>query len=121
VKQKVEGAPTPAPLSPGILAEGRTLYVSGQVPVRDGQPVTGGVEEQTRACLENIGDVLQAGGATFSDVVRCGVYLRDIDDFPQMNSVYETFFDEPRPARTTIGAPLVGEILVEIDCVAVLG
>lgn len=121
MKQQILGSTTTAPLSPGIAAEGRTLYVSGQVPVRDGATVEGGIAEQTRQVLQNLGAVLEAGGATFADVVRCGVYLSDIGDFEAMNRVYEGFFPEPRPARTTIGAPLVGGILVEIDCVAVLG
>lgn len=120
MKQQVQGTTTTAPLSPGILAEGRVLYVSGQVPVRDGRPVEGDIGAQTRQVLENVGAVLRAGGATFADVVRCGVYLANIEDFPAMNAVYETFFPEPPPARTTIGAPLVGGIAVEIDCVAVL-
>jgi 2-iminobutanoate/2-iminopropanoate deaminase len=120
MKQAVQGTTTTAPLSPGIVAEGRVLYVSGQVPVRNGERVSGDIREQTRQVLENVGTVLQAGGATFADVVRCGVYLVDIDDFADMNAVYETFFPEPRPARTTIGAPLVGGIAVEIDCIAVV-
>jgi 2-iminobutanoate/2-iminopropanoate deaminase len=120
VKQRVEGAAATAPLSPGILAEGRFVYVSGQVPVRDGQRIEGGIEAETRAALDNVGDVLRAAGATFADVVSCRVYLADIDDFPAMNGVYKTYFSEPLPTRTTIGAPLVGGVGVEIDCVAVL-
>jgi 2-iminobutanoate/2-iminopropanoate deaminase len=68
--------------------------------------------------------VLAAAGATPADVVRVGVYLEDLGDFAAMNAVYERFFaqaapDAPLPARTTIGAGLLG-IKVEIDCVAVL-
>lgn len=120
MKQQILGTETTAPLSPGIVAHGRTLYVSGQVPVRDGELVGTGVQAQTKQALENLGKVLHAAGADFSDVVRCGVYLADIGEFAAMNSVYETYFSEPRPARTTVGAPLVGGIAVEIDCVAVL-
>jgi 2-iminobutanoate/2-iminopropanoate deaminase len=120
MKQQVLGTHPTAPLSPGILAQGRTLYVSGQVPVRDGARVEGDVAEQTRAALENVGKVLDAAGATFADVVRCGVYLADIGDFAAMNSVYTEFFSDMPPARTTIEAQMVGGILVEIDCVAIL-
>jgi 2-iminobutanoate/2-iminopropanoate deaminase len=120
MRQRVGGANTAAPLSPGIVAEGRFLFVSGQVPVRDGKRVEGGIEAETRAALDNVGDVLRAGGATFADVVSCRVYLTDINDFPAMNEAYLTYFPEPLPTRTTVGAPLVGGVAVEIDCMAVL-
>lgn len=107
------------PYSPGIIAQGRFLFVSGQGPIVDGQVVGATIEEQTRLTLENLGSVLSRAGASFADVVRCGVFLTDLDEFSRMNAVYETFFPEPRPARTTVGSDLIG-IKVEIDCVAVL-
>jgi 2-iminobutanoate/2-iminopropanoate deaminase len=119
MREAVEGpAPTGA-YSPGIIAEGRFLYVSGQGPIRDGAVVSGTIEEQTRLTLENLLGVLEAAGAGSTDVVRCGVFLADIGDFDRMDAVYREFFGEPRPARTTVGAALTG-IKVEIDCVAVL-
>lgn len=120
MRRAVEG-PTPAgPYSPGILAEGRFLYVSGQGPIRNGQTLTGSVEEETRLVLENLGTVLESAGLGFSDVVRCGVFITEAGQFGAMNSVYEEFFEPPRPARTTVVAGLVGGISVEIDCVAVV-
>lgn len=120
MKQRIEGATTTAPLSPGIIAEGRFVFVSGQVPVRNGERVEGGIEAETRAALDNVGDVLRAADATFADVVSCRVYLANIGDFPAMNRVYESYFREALPTRTTVGAALVGGVGVEIDCVAVL-
>jgi 2-iminobutanoate/2-iminopropanoate deaminase len=105
--------------SPGVIAEGRLLFVSGQGPLRDGAPVPGTIEEQTRLTLANLQAVLAAAGATLADVVRVGVFLADIDDFAAMNAVYAEIFPEPLPARTTVGVALPG-IAVEIDCVAVL-
>ena len=102
-----------------VIAEGRFVYVSGQGPVRDGEPVMGTIEEQTALVLENLATVLAEAGASLADVVRCGVFLADIDDFAAMNAVYARTFPEPLPARTTVGAILPG-IKVEIDCVAVL-
>ena len=69
--------------------------------------------------MENLGAVLTAAGASYDDVVRCGVFLADLDDFEAMNAVYASFFGDPLPARTTVGAHLP-QIKVEIDCVAVL-
>jgi 2-iminobutanoate/2-iminopropanoate deaminase len=120
-RTQVTGTTPAGAYSPGIIAEGRFLYVSGQGPLIDGKYDPSRVEEETRLTLENVGRVLTAAGAGFGDVVRCGVFLADIDDFAAMNDVYAEFFPEPRPARTTVQvAALPGGIKVEIDCVAVL-
>jgi 2-iminobutanoate/2-iminopropanoate deaminase len=119
MKRAVHGSTPAGAYSPGVIAEGRFVYVSGQGPIRDGEVVGGTIEEQTRLVMDNLGAVLAEAGASYADVVRCGVFLADLDDFAAMNEVYESFFDEPLPARTTVGANLPG-IKVEIDCVAVL-
>jgi 2-iminobutanoate/2-iminopropanoate deaminase len=119
VKRPVSGTTPAGAYSPGVIAEGRFLYVSGQGPLRDGELVSGTIEEETELALANVATVLAAAGASLADVVRCGVFLADIDDFAAMNEVYARTFPEPLPARTTVGAILPG-IKVEIDCVAVL-
>jgi 2-iminobutanoate/2-iminopropanoate deaminase len=118
-KQPVAGTQPAGAYSPGIIAEGRFLYVSGQAPLRDGVVVGETTGEQTRIALENVAAVLAAAGAGPADVVRCGVFLADMADFGEMNAVYADFFPDPLPARTTVGASLAG-FNVEIDCVAVL-
>ncbi len=117
----VQGTTPVGAYSPGIIAEGRFLYVSGQGPMVDGKYDPTSIEDETRLTLENIGRILASAGASYGDVVRCGVFLADISDFDAMNGVYASFFDEPRPARTTVqvGA-LPGGIKVEIDCVVQL-
>jgi reactive intermediate/imine deaminase len=107
--------------SPGIVAEGRFVYVSGQGSLRDGTVTGTTVGEQTKVALANVAAVLESAGAGLADVVRCGVFLADIRDFAAMDKVYAGEFPPPLPARTTVGAtlPLPG-MLVEIDCVAVL-
>jgi 2-iminobutanoate/2-iminopropanoate deaminase len=119
MKRAVQGTAPAGAYSPGMIAEGRFVYVSGQGPLRDGEVVKGTIEEETRLVMENLGTVLAEAGASYADVVRCGVFLADLDDFAAMNAVYASFFDDPLPARTTVGADLPG-IKVEIDCVAVL-
>jgi 2-iminobutanoate/2-iminopropanoate deaminase len=119
MKRAVQGTTPAGAYSPGVIAEGRFLYVSGQGPLRDGAVVNGTIEEETRLVMENLGAVLAAAGASYADIVRCGVFLADLDDFAAMNNVYSSYFEEPLPARTTVGAHLP-EIKVEIDCVAVL-
>jgi 2-iminobutanoate/2-iminopropanoate deaminase len=118
-KQAVTGTTPGGAYSPGIVAEGRFAYVSGQAPTVDGVVTGETVGEQTRVVLDNLAAVLAAAGASLADVVKCNVYLEDIADFDEMNAVYAEVFPQPLPARTTVGAALRG-ILVEIDCVAVL-
>jgi 2-iminobutanoate/2-iminopropanoate deaminase len=118
-KEAVGGSRPGGAYSPGIIAEGRFVYVAGQVPVRDGVVTGETVAEQTVVALENVAAVLAAAGADLKDVVRCGVFLDDMADFAEMNEAYRSRFPEPLPARTTVGVQLAG-FKVEIDCVAVL-
>ena len=109
------------PYSPAVVAEGRFVHVAGQGPLRYDDYTPDTVAVETRLALDNLFRILAAAGAGPADVVRCGVYLVDIDDFDGMNAVYAQAFPTPRPARTTIQvAGLPGGIKVEIDCVAVL-
>jgi 2-iminobutanoate/2-iminopropanoate deaminase len=118
-KQAIAGSQPAGAYSPGIVAEGKFVYVSGQGPIRDGVIVGETTGEQTKVVLENLAAVLAEAGAGLADVVKCGVFLQDIADFAEMNAVYAEVFPAPLPARTTVGADLTG-IRVEIDCVAVL-
>lgn len=115
------GAPKPrGPYSPAVQA-GDFIFVSGQGPV---DPVTdkmifGPIELETRRTLTNIKLILEAAGASLQDVVQVRVFLKDPADFAAMNSVYQEFFGDQKPARTTVGTMLPNpEMKVEIDCVA---
>lgn len=97
------------------------VYLSGQTPVLPGTTtlVDGGIGAQTAQCFANLGAVLAAAGLTFADVVKCNVFLTDMGDFAAMNAVYAQQFDEPYPARTTIGvAALPLGAAIEIELVA---
>jgi 2-iminobutanoate/2-iminopropanoate deaminase len=119
VREAIVGTAVGGPYSPAIVAEGRFVFVAGQGPLKDGTYVPGSIEDETRLTLENIGTLLDKAGSAFEHVVRCGVWLVELDDFGGMNSVYQTFFPEPRPARATVRADLiVGK--VEIDCIALV-
>jgi 2-iminobutanoate/2-iminopropanoate deaminase len=113
------GAAAGRPYVPGIVAGGTLVFVSGQIPLRDGRLVDGPIEAQAEAVLENIEQILQAAGASLRDVVRCGVYLADLGDLPRFNAAYERAFDGWLPTRTTVGVTLPGYD-VEIDCIAVI-
>ena len=114
--------PKPAgPYSPGMRLE-NLVFVSGQgaTDPAPGQLAGAGVEIQTEQVLRNVQSILQAAGSDLQYVLRCGVFLIDIKEFPKMNAVYERMFGTHRPARTTIqAAALPGDGLrVEIDCIA---
>jgi 2-iminobutanoate/2-iminopropanoate deaminase len=108
------------PYSQGIRA-GQFLFVSGQLALNPatGEFAEGGIGEQTRRVLQNIGAILEAGGSSLGKVVRTTVYLADIADFAAMNEVYATFFAPPYPARSTIqAAKLPKDARIEIDVIA---
>jgi 2-iminobutanoate/2-iminopropanoate deaminase len=113
---------TRAPLTPALKV-GDTVYVSGQVPVdAQGRIVGQDVGTQTAQVLSNLERQLVAAGATPADVVKTLVILSDVKrDFASMNAVYAEFFPDPKPARSTIGAELAIDALVEIEAVAVIG
>ena len=114
-------APQPrGPYSQAII-EGDFIFVAGQGPnnPKTGQRELGDVRSETKLTFENMRAILEAAGSSLDHVVKCNVYLRDINDFAAMNEVYETFFTQPFPARTTIQAgALPGGIAVEIECIA---
>ena len=116
------GAPKAiGPYSPAIRA-GQLLFVSGQVPIdpATGDMITGGIADQTRRVLDNIGELLLAAGRSFGDVVRTTVFLADMNDFGAMNAVYGEYFAEPYPARATVQvARLPKDARVEIDVIAI--
>jgi 2-iminobutanoate/2-iminopropanoate deaminase len=119
MRDAIVGDAVGGPYSPAVVAEGRFVFVAGQGPLRDGAYVPGPIEDETRQTLENMGTLLERAGSGFEHVVRCGVWLVDLDDFRAMNGVYEMFFPEPRPARATVRADLVvGKI--EVDCIALV-
>jgi reactive intermediate/imine deaminase len=103
---------------------GEMLYLSGQVGVLPGslELVPGGIAEETRQTMENIGGVLERHGSSFDRIVKCTVFLADIEEWPAMNEVYRTFFDGPPPARSALAASgLALGARVEIECLATVG
>lgn len=116
--QRLAG-PGGAPYVPGVVAEGRFVFVSGQTPRRDGVIADESMGGQTKAAMQNLADVLATAGASLADVVRCGVFVGDLDRLPEFNEAYLVAFGDTVPARTAVGAQLPG-YLVEIDCIALL-
>ena len=98
---------------------GDELLCSGQTPIdpATGLLVMGGIGEQTERCFANLRYVLQAAGLGMEHVVKVNVYLTDMANFPGMNTVYQSVFEAPYPARTTVavaGLPLGASIEIEL-------
>jgi len=119
---QIPNAPAPVgPYSQAILS-GNTLYVSGQIPLT---PETGileidSIENATHRVLKNIGKLLEAAGCEFEDVVKCSIFLKDLNDFAIVNGIYASYFPGIPPARETVQvARLPLDVNIEISCIAV--
>ncbi len=109
------------PYSQAIVS-GREIFTAGQIPLDPAtmEIVGNDVATQTEQVLTNLAAVLDAAGASLSQVVKTTVYLADMADFPEMNAVYERHFGGHKPARSTVqAAGLPKQALVEIDAIAV--
>lgn len=109
------------PYSQAVEANG-TLYLSGQIPIdpATGKFVDGGIAEQTRQVLENIGAVLKDAGYSYSNVVKSTCLLSDMANFKAMNEVYASYYTEKQPARSTFAVKdLPMGSLIEIETIAV--
>lgn len=115
----------PAAIGPysQAIQVGNLVYTSGQIPI---DPVTnvfvpGGIKEQTRQSLTNVKAILEEVGLTMNNVVKTTVFMADMNDFADMNSVYAEFFSEPYPARSAVAVKTLPKgALVEIEVVAEL-
>lgn len=105
------------PFARAVEADG-WLYVSGQVPMVDGEVLAGNITVQARQAIQNLLAILKEAGYGTEDVVRCGVWLDDPRDFTAFNAVFREFFGEHPPARACVVSSMVVDCKVEIDCVA---
>lgn len=119
-----ETAAAELPFSDAVRAGG-LLFVSGQLGVRPGttELVPGGIEAETRQCLENIRTILERNGSGLERVVKCTAFLADMEEWARMNTVYRGYFPHGLPARSALG---VGDRLafharIELECIAAVG
>lgn len=124
IKKAIQIPNAPAPVGPysQAILTGNTLYVSGQIPLN---PETGeleveSIEKATHRVLNNIGKLLEAAGLSFENVVKCSIFLKDLNDFTVVNSIYASYFPGIPPARETVQvARLPLDVNIEISCIAV--
>jgi 2-iminobutanoate/2-iminopropanoate deaminase len=118
----VSTSDAPAAIGPYSQAVqvGNLLFTSGQIPLKpDGQLVQGGIEEQTHQVFRNLEAVLAAAGATFQDVVKATVFIKEMNQFAELNAIYASYFGDHKPARSTVEvARLPKDVLVEIELIS---
>lgn len=111
------------PYSQGVQVDsGRVTFLSGQIPLdpKTGALVEGDIQKQTERVMANLQAVLKAGGLDFGNVVRCTIFLQDMNDFALVNEVYGKYFPSNPPSRATVQvAALPKGARVEIDAIAV--
>ena len=123
MKKVINTNQAPAAIGPynQAIKVGNLVYTSGQIPINPatGNFVEGGIKEQTRQSLTNIKAILEEAGLSMNNVVKTTVFLADMNDFADMNSVYAEFFSEPYPARSAVAVKTLPKgALVEIEVVA---
>jgi 2-iminobutanoate/2-iminopropanoate deaminase len=124
-KEVVSTTKAPAAIGPysQAIKVGATLYLAGQIPI---DPATNAVradmsiEEQTSMVLNHLKSVLEADGMTMANIVSTSVFMKDLNEFPRMNTIYATYFPSQPPARATVEvARLPRDVKIEISAIAV--
>ena len=119
---QIPGAPAPiGPYSQAILSNS-TLYVSGQIPIDpySGELVTSDIARATHRVLKNIDALVSEAGMNMENIVKCSIFLKDMQDFAVVNEIYATYFPGVPPARETVQvAKLPLDVSIEISCIAV--
>lgn len=123
-KEVIYSANAPEPIGPysQAIKVGSMLFASGQIAIQKttGKIITDNITEETNQVLANLGDVLQAAGMDFSHVVKCTIFLKDMNQFPLVNEAYGKKFTSNPPARETVEVSrLPKDVNVEISCIAV--
>lgn len=105
-------------LSKAVRAD-NLLFLTGQVPMLNDAPMThGGIEEQTRNCIEHIRDTLTECGSDLTKVVKSMVWLKSREDFPGFDATYREYFSSKQPARSALVSDFLVDVRVEIECIA---
>lgn len=120
---QIPGAPDPVgPYSQAVLSN-ETLYVSGQIPMdpKSGIIIDGSIEESTHQVMKNIGALLNEAGMNHSNIIKCSIFLKDLNDFSKVNECYAAYFSDLPPARETVQvSKLPLDVSIEISCIATL-
>jgi len=124
-KKIINTSNAPAPIGPysQAVASNGMLYVSGQIPLdpSTGELVSTGIKDETDRVMKSLKAILEEAGVSFDNVVKCSIFIADMNDFAAINEVYGSYFGENPPARETVEvSTLPKNVNVEISCIATL-
>jgi 2-iminobutanoate/2-iminopropanoate deaminase len=122
-KDIINSPNAPEPIGPysQAIRSGNFVFISGQIALQrsSGQMITTNIKDETKQVMENVGAILKAAGLSFSNVVKTTIFLKDMNNFPQVNEVYGSYFTSQPPARETVEVSrLPKDAGVEISCIA---
>jgi 2-iminobutanoate/2-iminopropanoate deaminase len=125
MKESITSSKAPAAIGPysQAIKVNNLVFVSGQIPLNPetGRLVSGDITVQTRQVLENLKAILEAAGSSLNEVAKTTVFLKNLKDFASMNAVYQEYFQENAPARTTVEVSgLPRDAIIEIEAIAVI-
>ena len=125
MKKAIQIPDAPAPIGPysqAILKSG-TLYISGQIPLnpKTNELVQDSIGKATKQVMENIKALINEAGMTMDDILKCSIFLKDLNNFSSVNEVYAQYFNTVPPARETVQvSKLPMDVEIEISCIASL-
>lgn len=124
-KEVINTSEAPAPIGPysQAIKHANTLYVSGQIALdaASGELINDNITEETHQVMKNLEAILSAAGASFAQVVKCSIFVKNMDDFVTVNEAYGQYFKQEPPARETVEVSrLPKNVNVEISCIAAL-
>ena len=123
MKKIINTPQAPAPIGPynQAVKVGNVIYVSGQIALdpNSGDLKTSSIEEETQLVMENLGAILKEAGSSYSEIVKCTIFIRNMSEFVKINGVYGSYFESDFPARETVEVSrLPKDVNVEISCIA---
>ena len=122
--EKISTPKSPAAIGPysQAIKTGNLIFTSGQIPfTAEGKLVSADVKEQTLQSLQNLKNILEKAGTGMDNIIKCTVFISNMDQFAQVNEVYQQFFNEPYPARSCVEvARLPKDVKVEIEAIALV-
>lgn len=123
MKKIINSSKAPAPIGPYSQATqfGDLVFVSGQIAIdqTSGKIISTTIEEETKQVMTNIGHILEVAGLTYSNILKTTIFIKDMNQFAQINAVYGVYFGENPPARETVEVSrLPKDVNVEISCIA---
>ncbi len=124
-KKVIYSANAPEPIGPysQAIQAGNMLFISGQVAIEQstGKIITATIQEETHQVMKNIKEILSAANTDFQNIVKCTIFLKDMNNFPKVNEVYGSYFTNQPPARETVEVSrLPKDVNVEISCIAII-